>query len=336
MLIAALAERREKQTPFGNDKQRGTAAAVGVAVVLSVVMLYVAKHSDSGRSGVAFAQHYNLKAAAKGLISHANEWDDSYAYDVFGLKPMNGTAPTIGAFFHANPKLFLAFVRSNVLSPMTLLLVCGLALLIWWTWRSEENRSLRPASLFLLLISLPTLVSMSLVYPDKHYLSIVFPALLLFGLQLIPAQRAVGIDRSRWVPALLLLLTVALSLRKSIVVDGLMTRPKAGLVGISCLRELDRQPVHGNVVGFDSTHTAGVFLRSRRRFVHAEDFRDWDDLSRWLTGNRPDWIVSSPGFTQRYSATDEQFLELVAGDMGYLPHRCPGDLPVTVYTAPEQ
>ena len=192
-----------------------------------------------------------------------------------------------------------------------------------------------PASLFLLLISLPTLVSMFAGLSGQALSFYCLPGAAAVWTAIDSGTEGGGGSTGRGgVPALLLLLTVALSLRKSIVVDGLMTRPKAGLVGISCLRELDRQPVHGNVVGFDSTHTAGAFLRSRRRFVHAEDFRDWDDLSRWLTGNRPDWIVSSPGFTQRYSATDEQFLKLVAGDMGYLPHRCPGDLPVTVYTAP--
>jgi hypothetical protein len=103
---------------------------------------------------------------------------------------------------------------------------------------------------------------------------------------------------------------------------------------VNCIRELDRQPANGSLTGFDSTHTAGVYLRSSRRFVHAEDFRDWKEFDDWATATHPDWILESAGHEERYGATQEQFLQLVERDMGYLPHACPGDLQVTVYTAP--
>jgi hypothetical protein len=53
-----------------------------------------------------------------------------------------------------------------------------------------------------------------------------------------------------------------------------------------------------------------------------------------VAATHPDWILESAGHEERYGATQEQFLQLVERDMGYLPHACPGDLQVTVYTAP--
>jgi hypothetical protein len=102
---------------------------------------------------------------------------------------------------------------------------------------------------------------------------------------------------------------------------------------ISCLRELDRRAAYGNLTGFDSTHTAGVYLRSSRRFVHPEDFRDWGELDRWIAETHPDWIVAYAGFASSYGVTDEQFMQRMRS-LGYGMNPCLGEWPVTVYTAP--
>jgi len=180
------------------------------ALIMLFAMFYVAKHSDSSRSGVAFAQHYNVRAAAKGLIPEQGSWDSDYAYRRFGIDPKaNGRRHTIGEFFKANPTLFLKHVALNVLSPASLFVLLCWGAVIVAPFALRQKRGLREPSLYVALVVLPTVVSMLLVYPDAHYVEIIFPAVLLLAIQFRRQEGWLKIEQARWIPVAAGLLMVA-------------------------------------------------------------------------------------------------------------------------------
>ena len=303
-------------------------------LILAGAMVYVVAHSDAGRSGVAFAQHFNVRAAGKGLIPQQGAWDSTYAYRVFGIDvAAHGGRHSIGEFFRANPLMFLKHVLLNVFSPGTVVFLVLSLSVILWPWFHAEKRSLRPASLFLLLISLPTYVSLFLVFPDKHYMSIVFPATLLLGLQWVGAERARKVEAARWVPVVALLLMGVGCLRGTVLVKGPRFRP--GLRTIGCLRGVEDLRGAGNAVVYDPVGVKDVYLRSPKMLVHP-DGGGWPAFEAWAKKARPDWILITPEMEAQFGVSGEAFDAFAVSELGYRAHACGASTELTVYVSPER
>jgi len=301
-------------------------------LVLAGAMLYAGAHTETGLSGVAFAQHFNVRAANKGLIPQQGAWGSTYAYEVFGINvAANGGKHSIEEFFRANPRMFLKHVLLNVLSPGTLVFLALSLSVILWPWLRAEKRSLRPASLFLFLMALPTYVSLFLVFPARHYMSIVFPAMLLLGLQAMTAERRRKIESARWIPVVVLLLMGLGCLRGTALGKGSRFRP--GLRTIACLRGVEDLRQGGNSVVYDPVGVKDVYLRSRKTLVHPDE-AGWPAFEAWASQTRPDWILMTPEVEMQYGTSQETFDAFAVGELGYTAHACAASTQLTVYVSP--
>jgi len=329
VLIAVVIESR-------SEPKRHVFRVLLPTLILTAAMAYVVVHSDAGRSGVAFAQHFNVRAANKGLIPQQGAWDSTYAYRVFGIDvAANGGRHSIGEFFKANPRMFLKHVLLNVLSPGTLVFLALSLGVILWPWVHAEKRSLRATSLFLLLIALPTYVSLFLVFPDRHYMSIVFPAMLLLGLQLISMERKQKIESLQWIPVAALLLMMVVCLRGTALVKGSHARFRPGLRAIDCLRGVEDSRQHGNSVIYDPVGVKDVYLRSPKTLVQPDE-AGWPAFEAWAKTTRPDWILMTPEVEGRYGISQAAFDAFAVGELGYTLHACAASTELTVYVSPEK
>lgn len=303
-------------------------------LALAGAMVYVAAHSETERSGVAFAQHFNQRAANEGLIPQQGAWGSTYAYEAFGIDvTAQGGKHSIGEFFRANPRMFLKHVLLNVVSPGTLLFLALSLSVMLWPWFDAGKRSLRPASLFLLLIALPTFVSLFLIFPDRHYMSIVFPSLLLLGLQMMGVERTRKVESARWIPVAALLLMGFIGLRGTALVKGPRFRP--GLRTIGCLRGVEDLRQGGNSVVYDPVGVKDVYLRSPKTLAHPDE-AGWPGFEAWARKTRPDWILMTPDVERQFGVSQAALDAFVAGELGYDAHVCAASTELTVYVSPQK
>lgn len=307
---------------------------VYVVLTLTLLMLFILRHGGGSRSGIAFAQHFNVRAAQNHLIPPGQDpWTSDYAIRAFHIDPGTTaatTTATIFGFMKANPRLFAGHVLANLLTTTTWVTCFTLLLVLsapfWPTnFTREHARQLRPTALYVGLVCLPPLTSILLIFPDGHYFLTLLPAALIYTTELLGADRV----SAHWQPWLLaaagpiiLLTTVGWASLKARQVP--LPHPVRDTV--ACLRNLEQLPVASNGPVFDSVGIAPVLLSSTRPHTQMWDVTGWSNFQAWVQYNRPAWVEVSPAVTSFYavSATD---LDTYLRAQGYTPHACPA-LPI--------
>ncbi len=334
-VLCAVAERKTKSP-------RALLYAVVPALLLACAMAYVVKHSDAGRSGVAFAQHFTLDSRGHASQSESAEYNfaDNFdrAYAMFGIDPLaNGGKHSIGDFVRANPRLFVRRVLANLLSPVTLLFSAVMLVTALLLWRRGRQPAMRAASLYLLLIAVPTIVSMLLVFPDRHYMSIVFPVILLAGLQLMGPKLEARLSSSWMVPAVLFALMCVVCLRGVVFKRGPYTAFRSGLRSVGCLRAADAQLAGAPVTALDMDSiqdvVKDVYIDPRITLVRPQGLAGQLGLESWITQQRPGWVLLTPVGARAYQ-TQPAALAAFLASQGYASHPCPASTRLTVYAHP--
>lgn len=294
---------------------------------LAVIMLTAIKHSDMSRSGGAFAQHVNLRAAAAGLLGDQDPWISSYAYTAYHVGPN----PSIMDFLRGNPKLFSLQLLRNLLDKTSVLFLLLLGIAGFGPSISGSNARLRVAGLFLLLISIPAVAADLIIYPDLHYSSVVFPALLLVLIQLV---------RGRWVsePRVPLVLSLGITVILITNIAGRSLRlhkvsDHSGLLTVQCLRALDSDALRDASI-FDPVGIDDVYFRTPKRSTSVVKFTDWAAFQHWVSQTRPAWILIYPDVLTQYKVSSQQVDGFLQRDAHYSVHPCPAETRLTVYTAP--
>jgi hypothetical protein len=288
------------------------------------------------RSGMAFAQHFTLRAAKRGLIAaNSANWTSDYAEKVFridaGHASTNGTA-TIVDFFHANPRLFMGHLGRNLLDPT---FICCFALLLgvcFLPWMREKNRQLRSESAFLLLISFPVICSMILIFPRIHYVNVLFPAVLLLALQMF--------DLPPWRPSfapivlgvgvcLIWMLNVGVVLRR----NGPESDDQMTLRRVQCERSVDLIVPPENQGVFSGDSVFQIYFARHRAIESPNAFADWNGFKSWALQAHPAWISATPEMAKQYGVTPHVVRKFVEDDLGYSAHPCPVEVNMTVFTS---
>jgi hypothetical protein len=87
LVVLVASQVRAAAAPSGMPRRWIRAMAIGLTVAaMTATMLYVMRHAQSARSGMAFAQHYNVRASEHGLIPNGRDnWKGPYAEQTFGV-----------------------------------------------------------------------------------------------------------------------------------------------------------------------------------------------------------------------------------------------------------
>jgi len=324
------------------DPDRGsprtiTAKLLAVAA-LSVAMHVPMQHSSISRSGMAFAQHFNYRAAQRGLLA-GDPWSSNYAELAFHVDTAHTARvsnATIGEFYRANPPLFLGHIRTNLLDIRTIILLLLVLSLAATPWLRSSSRALRPAATYLFLVALPVLVSSIVIFPRPHYAVIVIPSMLLLALQLVHARLPEG------PPRIAVVLPLGLALMCVAIVARYLHRPEfdatvhANIAVVSCLRSIERTNGPGDHRSFDAVTIAAddVYFDAPRTRLYEDGLPTWAVFTAAMATARPSWIVIGPAFLTQYGQTSSSVAAYLTTSLGYTPHNCPRSTGVTVYTLP--
>lgn len=311
----------------GLSRRSGCLLAM-LVLVLAVLLVMIQQQSDSGRSGIAFAQHYNLRAAEQGLLGAGSPWTSDYALTLFQLDPGHNAANTrapLGAFLRADPELFFAHVLTNVKDPRTLALVLLVLALVSWPW-VRSDVTLRPAATYVFLISLPALAASVLIYPRYHYAVAIVPALLLYLVDLLRCQVWLRLIHMRWLMPLALLLMLVFALAPDWL-SGRSVPSRPGLATIDCLQRLDQVRPPGLM--FDSVGYPQAYLRAGWQRVGEQDIEGWDTFVDWLAKARPDWVLVTPTLAAHFQRTPAELAAALT--VGYQPYHCQAPAALTIY-----
>jgi hypothetical protein len=311
---------------FKESKTRAIASLLLVGGLVGS-MVAVVKHSEQSRSGLAFVQHYNLRASQKGLLGGESAPLSLYAYKVFHVAPRSGA--TMGEFFRANPRLFLGHVLDNAMDPKFFLALAALVAVTAYLWLIVKEGSLISASVFVVVISIPVAIGSLLVYPRRHYSVIAVPTVLLFAIQVIKPERWM---RKVSVPLVLLGATALIVARP--LLKHQIPNHHPGLLSVRCLRDLDASEAGRSSTMFDSIGIPNVYLISPKVQGSIFYISDLQGFERWTRETKPDWIVTGPDMALQYHMTAAELDELIQSEFRYVPHACPTTTGLTVYTAP--
>lgn len=317
-------------------RQTGKAGRLPLLLVLlglTVWMTHIQKLSDTGRSGIAFAQHFNLRASERGELAGDNPWTSDYALREFNIDAGHNAANTsagVADFLRANPQRFVHHLLLNLRDPRTLLLTATILLLVLWPWWGGRYAALRPASIYVGLVSLPTLAATLLIYPRLHYAVSILPLLVVLALVLLRPQRLLKLAYAPWLVLAASPVMLAIAVGPRALLSGHWLSERPGLATVSCLRALEQGMVPGSRLMLDALGYPQAYLTGDWRVEPEFSISDRHVLRAWLLARRPDWVVSVPQQIQRLQLTPESFTALMT-DQGYRAHVCPAPSVATVY-----
>jgi hypothetical protein len=330
MCLARDLLHRDTSGEAGRDAH-GAGWKLAAVLAETAAVLYSKSHSDSWRSGWAFLQHYNYRAWKSGRL-HEDPWGSDYAAHVFHLSAAPHFDPTIAGYFRANPALFLQHVRSNLFSPLMVVLVLAVAALAAWPWCSARSSGLRAAGLYLLFVSLPVFGSSALIYPRPHYAVIVLPALLIVALQYLPEQAPYALWPLLLCGCCLILLDSRQYRRHR---PEFNTAFRRNIPAIQCLREFERANGHGDGRIYDTVMaetSAQLYLDRPASSLHLGPLPDWGSFREAMQRSRPSRIITGLETPGLYGMTEDEFTARLEHELGYAAHPCQNSSGVTVYT----
>ncbi|WP_047495621.1 hypothetical protein [Terriglobus sp. TAA 43] len=315
------------------ERTRAALAAVAVALALSAAMSYPLKHSSSARSGIAFVQHFNLRAQQRHELPDADPNTSLYAYRAFGIDVQsNGSENQVTAmdFYRANRRLFARHLFRNLIDPRTLLLLGVLLGALAWAWRTQRGSAFRPPIVFLALCSLPIFAAYIVVYPNMHYLTIIFPPLLIVGLE--AWNPMAGLHLAPWkIVGCSVFMMLAFAAAKCMR-SHKFPRPRPNLAMIRCMRSLDIvRPSPGATV-LDPLVVPDTYFKLNKVITPAYLMPSWGQYSQYVQANRPDWILVPDSLSQQYGVTTDQITDLLATEK-YTRYACPAEATLNIFVA---
>jgi hypothetical protein len=322
-----------------NSRGRPSIAAAKVCSVAAIVwvMHYSLAHTHSTRSGMAFWQHFNLRAEEKGILPPGAAWNSDYTFRLFHIpvgSPSSLPAVPIDAFYKADPHLFLVHILENVRDIHAIFPFCLLLAVAVWGWCQPKDRALRPAILYLLLICAPIIATVLLVYPRPHYFVIATPTLLLTALYLLPediedrAPRPLAI---LLIGSALIMLKVAYRYTQPPITHNSSYRQSTALV--RCIHAVELSTGHGDGTLFDTKtyFWDDIYFRGPRQRLSPTTFPDWTSYRTAILQSHPAWIIQNDD-DATYNQQPGTMDHFLTTELTYTPHPCPASDGVVIYT----
>ncbi len=315
-----------------------------IPIAISAIMIYLLRKFPSHRSGMAFAQHFNIRSTLRGVLAPSpDSWASNYAELRFGVdtshNALNGTA-MLGDFFRANPRLFLGHIFYNLTDPHAIFLMALVLAVVLVPWLKRDAVSLRPASLFMLLLSVPPLAGSLVIFPHTHYAAVLVPSLTIFALQLLNVDRWLQ-PSIPWVLVPGFAILTYLYIVKPHEENAFMPYGRRDIYRLECVRQWDQPASPSRPYIFSENAIPPVYLDASRIRVFPSEFSTWDQFQTWATQTQPAWIsidtpesavYGYPSLAVRYGVSQQQLTGFLQKDLGYIPHPCSADAQLTVYT----
>ncbi len=319
------------------SKFTATHAVKLVVVVLLVTGMYDSvSHSSARRSGCAFAQHTNLRAWEKGIITE-DPWNSDYAerlYHVDMEHHANVAEANIKDFFRASPRMFFGHVADNLKDIRTIRLIVIVFVLGGLPFCLERYRHLRPAAAYLFLVSVPVMIIIVLIYPRPHYVGIVLPPILLLALQYLDAEKHLATPQA-WKPLLIGLPLMFLTVysRHWYLSDFDSIAPSNNTF-IHCVRDVEKSDGVGDRTLYDTVtiDADDVYFPTRRTRLFPYVIHGWPEFTSSMQRTHPAWIILGPNMTDLVHQSPAAVAAYLEGSLGYQPHACPASTGVTIYT----
>jgi hypothetical protein len=300
-------QRLFKTTEESQPSRSATSVVVVTVLALSAIIFVVFTRAHSTRAGMAFAQHYNRRAADRGLIPNSiNVWASDYAEKSFGID-------------------------KNLLDPKTLFLLGITVALVAWPWISLSRRHLRLVSLWIAILCLPPLIEIIVIYPRDHYAILLLPSLLLYATQLVPTVRW-SMPSALGVAGLGCCLIGLLNIGLPRLRHAPVTKERTDLFRAECIRRADQMADANNPNVFDTSSIPGIYLLYPRTVTHPSDLTDWPQFAAWVSANHPAWISLEPYSAAPYYRSPAEVEDLLSRKLGYTAHPCKSNAFLTLYT----
>lgn len=148
-----------------------------VCLVIAASGLFIARSSDTGRGGVALEQHFNLRAWERGEMGEQVPWTSPHAREFFFQNPDRTVKYKLSDYVKANPGAVAMHVVRNAFDPRTLLLGLACVAISFFLVRAGVPFG----ALYISVMSLPPLISCTLIYPRDHYIVAILLTLIAGG-----------------------------------------------------------------------------------------------------------------------------------------------------------
>jgi hypothetical protein len=182
------------------------------------------------------------------------------------------------------------------------------------------------------LISLPSIASSLLIYPEHHYAVIIFPSLLILTVQIVKKPHWIKGAAVSWILALGFTITFIYQVAARVEWKRRPPQPTPGVLAVECLRNLEREHPVKDATMFDPIGLPDVYLSSPRRRVAIYDLPDWNSFRSWAIQTKPEWILITPEVASEYHVSPDQVQEFLRLELGYSPRACPASTALTVYS----
>jgi hypothetical protein len=329
--------------PSRNGATRRTKPAVAslcmaLLVLLALTNRNVMHHSVSPRSGLAFAEHFNIRAFEHNEQPPVPGFVDSdFAAKQFGitLDSRGYNALTIQDFARHNPRLFARHILRNLFDPRVLILILLWALALSVPWFRASQRRLRPASIYLLLICLPSFAGMLLIYPREHYAAVLLPSLLLFAAQ-FTSNRDWSVPPI-WLGTLVLIPVMAFvylvaAPRMFFALRG----EQLDRAQTDCVRRAEETlPAGGSVFdGLGYGGYSGSLYFKPHTMETIVQLPNWPAMQTWTQAQHPVWIATGAPTESTYNVPSATMENYFVHTLGYRPFACPANAKMHIYTRP--
>jgi hypothetical protein len=311
---------------------------------LALVLLMVAgthfvqgRSAADNRSGLAFQQHFNVRALESGALRPVpNPYLSHYAQQAFGIerdRPVPPETIPIEAYFRANPRLFLNHLTTNLLDPRTLFFLLALSGIVGWPWLRRQDDRLRPAAVYLGLCALPILASIIVIFPRDHYPVVLMPSIMIFTLQCLRPERWMR-GRSPWMVAasVCLLWLGCLQVTRLRLLQGPFKYQQDLAERLVCVQRLTPKSAGADTTAFDPSLDLSVYLPGLHEVLLPDAVTGLPMFKNWVSTVRPRLIVSDADFSDRLHVDTQAIGTMLEHDFAYAAHPCPAVPYLNVYT----
>jgi len=128
--------------------------------------IFISRNSDTGRSVVAFEQHFNLRASERGELGDEMPWTSKHAREVFFKGQDLDAKYKLSDYVKANPTEVVKHITRNAIDPRSVLLGLVSAAIAFFLYKAGQPF----AAMYVAVMVLPPLISCVLIYPRNHYI----------------------------------------------------------------------------------------------------------------------------------------------------------------------
>lgn len=232
-------------------RKKPAAKTLLMCFLIAALGIVISRSSDTGRGVVAFEQHFNLRASERGEMGSESPWTSRHARELFFKNSDKDIKYKLSDYVKAAPIEVVKHIARNAIDPRTLLLGLASAAIAFFLFRAGQPFG----AMYVAVMSLPPLISCTLIYPRNHYIVSILLTLVA-GASIAGAHLLSGHDKLKRLKSPAIVALALLIVTFSLNLKALRSPPK----GIEA---------HG----FSALHPVASTLQEMRKLEQRTDLR---------------------------------------------------------------